>query len=244
MLLIKNLRKNFGNTRVLYDVNLTVNHGDIVAIIGTSGCGKTTLLKCINRLLKPDAGNIFFNGEDICSRKINLRKLREKIGIVFQQYNLFPHLTVRENIMLAPMKVKKQQKNEVEKEMMTLLEKVGMLEKMDLYPNQLSGGQAQRVAIARSLVMKPDMMLFDEPTSALDPKMTNEVLDVMINLKVAGMTMIVVTHEIAFAREVANRVVFMHGGTIIEENTSEKFFSNPTHPITKDFLKNIIKIEV
>lgn len=244
MLEIVKLRKNFNNTRILYDVNLKVEKGDIVAIIGSSGCGKSTLLKCINRLLTPDAGKIFFNGLDLCAKDVNLQKIREKIGIVFQQFNLFPHMTVRENVMLAPLKVKNLPKNLVETEMMMMLERVGMLEKMDFYPNQLSGGQSQRVAIARSLILKPELMLFDEPTSALDPKMTKEVLDVMIGLKKTGMTMIVVTHEIGFAREVANKVVFMHGGTVIEQNFSDKFFTNPKHPVTKDFLKNIIKLEV
>ena len=244
MLEISKLRKNFNKTRILYDVNLHLQKGDIVAIIGSSGCGKSTLLKCINRLLTPDSGKIIFNGQDLCEKNVNLQKIREKIGIVFQQFNLFPHLTVRENIMLAPLKVKKLPKNQVETEMMMILEKVGLLEKMDFYPNQLSGGQAQRVAIARSLILKPELMLFDEPTSALDPKMTKEVLDVMVGLKNSGMTMIVVTHEIGFAREVANKVVFMHGGTIIEQNQSHEFFNNPQNEITKDFLRNIIKLEV
>jgi len=240
MLEIVKLRKNLNNTRVLYDINLNVEKRDIVAIIGSSGCGKSTLLKCINRLLKPDGGKIVFNGEDITQKSTNLQKIREKIGIVFQQFNLFPHMTVKENITLAPLKVKRMPKNTVEIDAMYLLERIGMLEKMDKYPHELSGGQAQRVAIARSLIMKPELMLFDEPTSALDPKMTKEVLDVMTDLKNTGMTMIVVTHEIGFAREVANRVVFMHGGTIVEENSSDEFFSNPQHPATIDFLKNVV----
>lgn len=244
MLEISKLRKNLNNTRVLYDINLKVEKGDIVAIIGPSGCGKSTLLKCINRLLRPDAGKIIFNGEDIAQKNANLQEIREKIGIVFQQFNLFPHMTVRENIMLAPLKVKQMPRNRAEIETMMLLEKVGMLEKMDYYPNQLSGGQSQRVAIARSLILQPELMLFDEPTSALDPKMTKEVLDVMIKLKNAGMTMIVVTHEIGFAREVANKVVFMQAGTIVEENSPYELFNRPKHPATADFLKNIIKIEV
>lgn len=244
MLEIRNLRKNFKNNPVLYNLNLKVNKGDIIAILGSSGCGKSTLLKCINRLLTPDAGSIIFKGQDICAKNVDLQKVREKIGIVFQHFNLFPHLTVKENIMLAPMKVKRLPKNIVETEMMFLLEKVGLLNKMDSYPNQLSGGESQRVAIARSLIMKPEIMLFDEPTSALDPKMTNEVLEVMRHLKDAGMTMIVVTHEIAFAKEVANRVVFMHGGCIIEEGNSKDFFENPKETVTRDFLRNVIKIEV
>jgi len=244
MLEIINLRKNFKNSRVLYNINLKVNKGDIIAILGHSGCGKSTLLRCINRLLKPDAGSIIFQGQDICSKDADLQKVREKIGIVFQHYNLFPHLTVRENIMLAPLKVKRTSKNIIEAETMFLLEKVGLLNKMNVYPNMLSGGEAQRVAIARSLIMRPDIMLFDEPTSALDPKMTKDVLDVMIHLKESGMTMIVVTHEIAFAKEVANRVVFMHSGSIVEEASSDIFFSHPQEQVTKDFLKNVIKIEV
>lgn len=244
MLEVINLRKNFKNTPVLYNINLKVNKGDIIAILGHSGCGKSTLLKCINRLLKPDAGSIIFKGQDICAKGVDLQKVHEKIGIVFQHFNLFPHLTVRENVMLAPLKVKRTSKNLIEAETMYLLEKVGLLKKMNVYPNQLSGGEAQRVAIARSLIMRPDIMLFDEPTSALDPKMTKEVLDVMINLKEAGMTMIVVTHEIAFAKEVANRVVFMHSGSIVEEDSSEMFFTHPKEQITRDFLKNVIKIEV
>ena len=244
MLEIRNLRKNFKNTPVLYNLNLKVNKGDIIAILGSSGCGKSTLLKCINRLLTPDAGSIIFKGQDICAKNVDLQKVREKIGIVFQHFNLFPHLTVKENIMLAPMKVKRLPKNIVETEMMFLLEKVGLLNKMNSYPNQLSGGESQRVAIARSLIMKPEIMLFDEPTSALDPKMTNEVLEVMKNLKNSGMTMIVVTHEIAFAKEVANRVVFMNGGCIIEEGNSNEFFENPKETVTRDFLRNVIKIEV
>ena len=240
MLEIVKLRKNFNNTRILYDVNLKVEKGDIVAIIGSSGCGKSTLLKCINRLLTPDSGKILFNGQDLCAKNVNLQKIREKIGIVFQQFNLFPHMTVRENVMLAPLKVKNLPRNLVETEMMMMLERVGMLEKMDFYPNQLSGGQSQRVAIARSLILKPELMLFDEPTSALDPKMTKEVLDVMTGLKKTGMTMVVVTHEMGFAREVATRVVFMDEGKILEENSPKEFFANPQNPRLRDFLSKVL----
>lgn len=239
MIKIINVSKYFGKTRILNNVNLDVKKGEIIALLGTSGCGKSTLLKCINGLESVKAGKIFIDGEEITSRKTNLNLLRTKVGIVFQQFNLFPHMTVKQNITLAPIKVKGVSKNEAEFIAMELLERVGLLDKIDKYPDELSGGQAQRVAIARSLAMKPDVMLFDEPTSALDPQMTAEVLDTMKSLAEEGMTMIVVTHEMKFAKEVANRVIFMSQGELVEENNPNEFFDNPQKQVTKEFLESV-----
>lgn len=237
MIELKNVYKSFGDFEILKNINLTINKGEIIALIGPSGCGKSTLLRCINGLEKVSQGKVFIDGVDITSSEADLNKIRAEVGIVFQQFNLFPHMTVRKNIMLAPMKVKNISKNEANEIAEELLEKVGIPEKIDNYPKELSGGQAQRVAIARSLAMKPLIMLFDEPTSALDPKMTNEVLDVMKNLASNGMTMIVVTHEMTFAKEIANRIIFLNNGEIVEEGTPQQLFEFSKNPVTVDFLK-------
>ncbi len=239
MIKIVNLSKYFGKTRILHNINLDVKKGEIIALLGASGCGKSTLLKCINGLEKVKTGKIFIEDEEITSKRVNLNLIRTKVGIVFQQFNLFPHMTVKQNITLAPIKVKGMSKTEAEFVAMELLEKVGLLDKIDKYPDELSGGQAQRVAIARSLAMKPDIMLFDEPTSALDPQMTAEVLDTLKNLAEEGITMIVVTHEMKFAKEVANRVIFMSRGEIVEENNPADFFGNPQKEVTKEFLESV-----
>lgn len=239
MIKIINLSKYFGKTRILNNINLEVEQGEIITLIGTSGCGKSTLLKCIDGLEKPSSGKIYIDNIDITSKNTNLNQIRSRLGIVFQQFNLFPHMTVKQNITLAPIKVKEMSKNEAEFVAMELLEKVGLLDKINKYPDELSGGQSQRVAIARSLAMKPDIMLFDEPTSALDPQMTMEVLDTLKNLAQDGMTMIVVTHEMKFAKEVANRIILMSHGEIIEQNNPTEFFDNPQKQITKDFLESV-----
>jgi len=242
MIKLEKVRKNFKTTRVLNNISFSVNNGEIVAIIGSSGCGKTTLLKCINGLEKVDNGKIIVEGQDITQKNFDLSKLRQNVGIVFQQFNLFPHMTVKENITLAPLKVKKMKKNDAEVLAMILLEKVGLLNKMDCYPHELSGGQAQRVAIARTLAMKPKAILFDEPTSALDPNMTKEVLDVIKKLKNNDIIIIIVTHEMKFARDVADRVVFLHNGQILENDTPENVFNNPKNEILRDFLSNMNEV--
>ena len=239
MIKIVNLSKYFGKTRILHNINLKVERGEIITLLGSSGCGKSTLLKCINGLEKVTSGKIFIEDEEITSKRVNLNLIRTKVGIVFQQFNLFPHMTVKQNITLAPIKVKGMSKTEAEFVAMELLEKVGLLDKIDKYPDELSGGQAQRVAIARSLAMRPDIMLFDEPTSALDPQMTAEVLDTLKNLAEEGMTMIVVSHEMKFAKEVASRVIFMSRGEIVEENNPTDFFGNPQKEVTKEFLESV-----
>lgn len=235
MIKLENVRKNFKTTRVLNNVSFSANNGEIVAIIGPSGCGKTTLLKCINGLEKIDNGKIIIEGHDITQKDFDLSQLRQNVGIVFQQFNLFPHMTVKENITLAPLQVKKMKKNDAEVLAMMLLEKVGLLSKMDCYPHELSGGQAQRVAIARTLAMEPKAILFDEPTSALDPHMTKEVLDVIKALKNSNMIIIVVTHEMKFAREIADRVVFLHNGQVLENDTAENVFNHPHSQAAKAF---------
>lgn len=239
MIKLENVRKNYNSIRVLNNVSFTVEAGEIVAVIGPSGCGKTTLLKCINGLEKIDTGRIIVGDQDITSKKLDLTKLRENVGIVFQQYNLFPHMTVKQNIMLAPLKVKKMKRNDAEILAMMLLEKVGLLNKMDAYPHELSGGQAQRVAIARTLAMKPQIILFDEPTSALDPYMKKEVLDVIRKLKEDNIIIIIVTHEMKFAKDIADRVVFLHNGQIIENDVPEKVFNSPKSDLVKEFLKSL-----
>jgi len=244
MIRIENVSKSYKSFKVLKNINLCIKKGEIISIIGPSGCGKSTLLKCINGLEPVSSGKIFIDDVEITNNQVNLNNLRSEVGIVFQQFNLFPHMTVKENIILAPIKVKKMYENQANTLAMTLLEKVGLLDKMDKYPEELSGGQAQRVAIARSLAMQPKIMLFDEPTSALDPKMTIEVLDVMKNLAKEGMTMVVVTHEMSFAREVANRVIFMSHGQILENTTPSEFFTNPRNIATRDFLRSVLKLEV
>lgn len=240
MITFKNVHKWFGDLHVLNDVNFHVDPGEVVVICGPSGSGKSTLIRCINKLEPIQKGEIIVDDMPIHDAKINLRRLREEIGFVFQQFNLYPHMTALENITLAPINVRKQKKEEADKAARKLLEKVGISEKAFSYPQQLSGGQQQRVAIARGLAMRPKIMLFDEPTSALDPEMINEVLDVMKNLAREGMTMIVVTHEMGFAREVANRVVFMDEGQLIESASPATFFSNPKHERTKLFLSKIL----
>jgi len=242
---IKNLEKTFVTNSGLTvnavdDASLDVNQGEVVVIIGPSGSGKSTLLRCVNRLEIPTGGSIIVDGIDTAKSSTDIRKIREEVGMVFQSFNLFPHLSVLENITLAPMKVKNIKRNEAEKTAYELLERVGLKEKATSYPGQLSGGQQQRVAIARSLAMHPQIMLFDEPTSALDPEMIKEVLDVMLDLAKSGMTMLLVTHEMGFARAAATKVVFMDEGKIIEVGTPSQIFDNPQSPRTKKFLEHIL----
>ena len=240
MVKIRNVNKYFGQLKALDNVSLDIYDGEKIVIIGPSGSGKSTLLRSINKLETIDSGQIIVDGFDICDPETNINKVREEIGMVFQSFNVFPHKTVLENINLAQTVVRKRSKKEASGISTELLKKVGILEKSGEYPGKLSGGQQQRVAIARALAMKPKLMLFDEPTSALDPEMIGEVLDVMINLAKEGMTMIVVTHEMGFAREVADRVIFMDYGAIVEEGTPEHFFKNPTQERTKIFLNQIL----
>ena len=240
MIEIKNVSKWYGDFQVLSGINETIDRGQTVVICGPSGSGKSTLLRCINGLEPYQKGEITVEGISLSDPKTNLYKLRRKIGMVFQKFELYPHMTVLHNITLAPMKVLKKSKKEAEKRAIALLERVGIPEKAMEYPANLSGGQQQRVAIARSLAMDPGYMLFDEPTSALDPEMIKEVLDVMINLAKEGMTMIVVTHEMGFAREVANEIIFIDGGKIVERGTDESFFANPKSERTKAFLSQIL----
>jgi len=240
MVSIKDLHKRFGDLEVLKGISLDIKKGEVVVILGPSGSGKSTILRCINRLEEPTSGRIFIDGEEITGSKVDINKMRQRVGMVFQQFNLFPHMTALQNVTLAPMKVQKKPKQEAEKIGLELLKKVGLLEKANSYPMQLSGGQQQRVAIARALAMRPDVMLFDEVTSALDPELVKEVLDVMKNLAMDGMTMIVVTHEMNFAKEVGDRIILIDGGVIVEENTPDQFFTNPQHERTKRFL-NMIK---
>ena len=240
MIQIKNIKKNFGKNQVLKDINLNIKKGEIVAILGPSGSGKSTLLRCINLLESPNGGEIIYKGENILDKKCDINKVRQHIGMVFQNFNLFSNMTVLQNIIVAPTKVKKIKKEEAIKDALVLLERVGLLDKKDDYPSQLSGGQKQRIAIARALAMKPDIMLFDEPTSALDPEMVKEVLDVMKELAKEGMTMAVVTHEIGFAKEVADKVVFMDNGFIIEEGSPKEIFENTKQIRTKQFFDKVI----
>ncbi len=237
---IENLKKNFGHNKVLQGISTDIYEGEVVCIIGPSGSGKSTFLRCINRLEAATSGSIVVDGFEICDSKTNINRARENIGMVFQSFNLFSNLTVLKNIMLAPVDLKKMDKVSAEKTAMELLERVGVAEKANNYPHQLSGGQQQRVAIARALAMKPDVMLFDEPTSALDPEMVGEVLTVMKELAKGGMTMVVVTHEMGFARDVADRVLFMDEGVIMEEGTPEEIFSNPQNPRTQGFLNCVL----
>ena len=238
--IVENLHKHFGSLKVLNGVDMTVSEGEVVCIIGPSGSGKSTFLRCINRLEMPTEGKITVDGNVITDKKLNINKARENIGMVFQNFNLFSHLTVKKNIMLAPVDLGKMNKAEAEKKAYELLERVGLSDKADYYPHQLSGGQQQRVAIARSLAMNPDVMLFDEPTSALDPEMVGEVLQVMRELADRGMTMIVVTHEMGFARDVADRVIFMDEGVIMEQGRPEELFTNPKNERTQEFLKCVL----
>lgn len=240
MIEVKNLKKAFGSRIVLDGITETIEKGEKVVIIGPSGSGKSTFLRCLNLLEKPTDGEIWFEGMNITDPKTNINQLRQKMGMVFQQFNLFPHLTVQENIMLAPVKLKLMSKEEASVKAKQLLERVGLPDKADAYPKQLSGGQKQRIAIARALAMKPDVMLFDEPTSALDPEMVGEVLELMKELADDGMTMVVVTHEMGFAREVATRVLFMDGGNIQEQNNPKDFFENPKNERLKGFLAKVL----
>lgn len=237
---VSNLVKRFGNLEVLKDISMDVREGEVVVLLGPSGSGKSTFLRCLNRLENPSGGQIVIDGHDMTDKHTDLNKVRENIGMVFQHFNLFNHLTVMQNLTLAPIETKKATHAEAESTGRKYLEKVGLLDKADAYPSQLSGGQKQRVAIARALCMHPDIMLFDEPTSALDPEMVGEVLSVMQQLARDGMTMVVVTHEIGFAREVASRVVFMDGGYIVEEGTPEEVILNPKEPRTIDFLSKVL----
>jgi len=237
ILQVKNVSKRYGDLPVFENINLTVKKGEVVVIVGPSGCGKSTFLRCLNALEEIQEGEIILDGNPVRTEGSDLVKLRERIGMVFQSYDLFPHMTVLENIMLAPVKVKKRSKKEVEKEAMELLERVGLLEKKDYYPRQLSGGQKQRVAIVRALIMHPEILLLDEITAALDPEMVREVLDVVLALAREGRTMLIVTHEMQFARAVADRMIFLEGGNIVEEGTAEEFFEKPKTERLKKFLQ-------
>ncbi|MBS5921206.1 MAG: amino acid ABC transporter ATP-binding protein [Clostridium perfringens] len=240
MINVRNLYKSFGKNEVLKDINETIKKGEVVVIIGPSGSGKSTFLRCLNLLEEPTSGVINFEGEDITDKNVDINKIREKMGMVFQQFNLFPHKTVMENLTIGPTKIKNISNGDAIKKGSKLLEKVGLLDKKNVYPNSLSGGQKQRIAIARALAMEPDVMLFDEPTSALDPEMVGEVLGVMKSLAKDGMTMVVVTHEMGFAKEVGDRILFMNEGRIIEEGTPEEIFQNPKNSRTKDFLSKVL----
>ena len=240
LLSIEHLKKSYDDNLILDDINLEVHQGEVIVLVGPSGCGKSTMLRCINALEPIQGGEIKLNGEKIDPKNKNIAELRQKIGMVFQQFNLFPHKTVKENILLAPVTLKLMTPEEAEKKAMELLTRVGLPDKADAYPGSLSGGQKQRIAIARALAMNPDVMLFDEPTSALDPEMVGEVLEIMKELAESGMTMVVVTHEMGFAREVATRVVFINEGNIQEENTPQEFFANPQHPRLREFLSKVL----
>ena len=237
---VEALEKSFGKVDVLKGIDLEIKKGEVVCIIGPSGCGKSTFLRTLNLLEEPTGGNIYFEGTDITAPKTNINIHRQKIGMVFQQFNLFPHMTVLKNMTIAPMKLLKLSKAEAEEKATKLLERVGLADRANSYPSQLSGGQKQRVAIVRALCMEPEVMLFDEPTSALDPEMVGEVLEVMKALANDGMTMAIVTHEMGFAREVANRVLFIDQGIIMEQGTPEEVFGNPKSPRLKDFLSKVI----
>ena len=240
MITVSNLCKSFGGLEVLKGVNVEIDKGDVICVIGPSGSGKSTFLRCLNLLETPTSGSILFEGDELTDKKIDLNRHRQKMGMVFQQFNLFPHMTILDNMTLAPMKLLGRPKDEAETETLKLLERVGLKEKASAYPGQLSGGQKQRVAIVRALAMHPDVMLFDEPTSALDPEMVGEVLNVMRQLAEEHMTMVVVTHEMGFAREVANRVMFMEGGNFIEENEPKEFFEHPKSERLKAFLSKVL----
>ena len=240
MINVENLSKNFGNLKVLKNISTTINKGEVISIIGPSGSGKSTFLRCINKLEEPTEGHIYIDGMDLMDKNTDINKIRERVGMVFQHFNLFPNMTVLENLTLSPTIVKKESKEEAEKYVLYLLQKVDLSDKANSYPNQLSGGQKQRIAIARALAMKPEVILFDEPTSALDPEMIKEVLDVMRNLAKEGMTMLIVTHEMGFARNVGNRILFMDNGEIIEDCSPKDFFENPTNERIKDFLNKVL----
>ena len=237
---VSHLKKSFKQLEVLKDISLDVKEGEVVVVIGPSGSGKSTLLRCLNRLEEASGGEIVIDGTDITDKKTDINKVREKVGMVFQHFNLFNNMNVLRNLMLAPVDLKKQDRETAKQKALEMLERVGLSDKAEAYPHQLSGGQKQRVAIARALCMLPDIMLFDEPTSALDPEMVGEVLEVMKHLAHIGMTMVVVTHEMGFAREVGDRVLFMDGGLILEEGTPEEIFGNPQNPRTRDFLNKVL----
>lgn len=237
---VQNLGKSFGKIDVLKDITVDIYKGDVVFVVGPSGSGKSTFLRCLNRLEEPTKGHIYFEGTDITDPKTDIDKHRQKMGMVFQQFNLFPHMDIMKNLILAPMKLQGKSQQEAEAEAMRFLERVGLADRAHAYPSQLSGGQKQRIAIVRALCMKPDVMLFDEPTSALDPEMVGEVLNVMRDLAAEKMTMVVVTHEMGFAREVATRVMFMDGGYFMEEAAPEEFFSNPKNERLKSFLSKVL----
>ncbi len=240
MIVTKNLQKAFGEHMVLNGISETIEKGEKVVVIGPSGSGKSTFLRCLNLLEEPTGGEIWFEGENITDKNTDINKIRCKMGMVFQQFNLFPHLSVLENITLAPTKLGLMTKEQAEQKAYELLQRIGLTEKAKAYPNQLSGGQKQRIAIIRALAMNPDVMLFDEPTSALDPEMVGEVLDLMTQLAEEGMTMVVVTHEMRFAKKVANRILFIDEGVIVEQNTPDEFFDNPKHPRLQEFLSKIL----
>ncbi|MBQ4533924.1 MAG: amino acid ABC transporter ATP-binding protein [Ruminococcus sp.] len=240
MIEVKGLKKSFGKNEILKGITTEILKGEVVVILGPSGCGKSTFLRCLNMLEQPTDGNVIFDGVDLTASSTNINEQRKKIMMVFQHFNLFPHLTILENLTIAPKKLKKIPADEINKKAMELLTRVGLQDKADSYPNQLSGGQKQRVAICRALAMEPEVILFDEPTSALDPEMVGEVLEVMKQLAGSGITMICVTHEMGFAREVASRVVFIDEGVIAEDDTPQEVFSNPKHPRLKEFLSKIV----
>ena len=240
MIKVENLHKSFGELEVLKGVSEHIKKGEVVSVIGASGSGKSTFLRCLNMLEEPQSGSIIFEGVDITQEKVNIDVHRQKMGMIFQHFNVFPHMTVIQNITMAPMLIKKKSKAEAEEQAMQLLEMVGLADKRDEYPRRLSGGQKQRLAIVRALAMEPDVMLFDEPTSALDPEMVGEVLQVIKNLVKSGMTAVIVTHEMGFAKEVSDRVLFMDGGVIAESGTPEQIFGNPQNPRTKEFLSKVL----
>ena len=240
MTIVNHLYKSFGDHEVLHDINEHIKPGEKVVIIGPSGSGKSTFLRCMNLLEEPTKGQIIFDGQDITAKGVNINQIRQQMGMVFQHFYLFPHLTIMDNLTLAPMRTHMMKEEEAKEEGLRLLRRVGLEDKADSYPGQVSGGQKQRIAIVRALMMKPKMMLFDEPTSALDPEMVGEVLEVMKELAAAGMTMAVVTHEMGFAREVATRVLFMDGGGILEQGTPQELFSNPKNPRTQEFLSKVL----
>ena len=240
--LVEHLVKKYGDNTVLNDINVSINEGDVVCVIGPSGSGKSTFLRCLNQLEEASSGDIIIDGANLTDKNTDINQVRQHIGMVFQHFNLFPHLSILENIVLAPTDLGRLSKDEAEKKALELLERVGLADKKDAYPDSLSGGQKQRVAIARALAMNPDIMLFDEPTSALDPEMVGDVLGVMKDLAKQGMTMVIVTHEMGFAKEVANRVMFIDGGHFLEDGSPEQVFENPQNPRTKDFLDKVLNI--
>ena len=237
---VKDLSKSFGEKKILKNISVDIREGDVVCVIGPSGSGKSTFLRCLNRLEEPTDGHIFFEGVDICDKSTNIDKHRQKMGLVFQQFNLFPHMTILQNLTIAPMRLQGQSKKEAEEYALEMLEKVGLNDRSNAYPSALSGGQQQRIAIVRALCMKPDVMLFDEPTSALDPEMVGEVLNVMKDLASQKMTMVVVTHEMGFAREVSTRVMFLDNGDFVEENTPEEFCTHPKNERLQTFLSKVL----